>query len=70
VIEYSSLSESSISIGDNFVTFCSCATSSLIGLHKMVIIHLSSDEDVDVWGIHFLLKCVDSYVATLVSYFF
>jgi len=46
--EYSSSSESSISVGDNLDMFCSCATSAPIGLHEVVIIHLRFDEDEDV----------------------
>jgi len=46
--EYSSSSESFISMGDNLYTFSRCATSSPISLHEVVIIHLSLDEDEDV----------------------
>jgi len=47
-IEYSSPNEFSISVGDNLDMFCSYTTSSPRGLHEVVIIHLSSDEDENV----------------------
>lgn len=46
--EYSSSSESSVSVGDNLDTFCRCTPSPPRVFHEVVIIHLSSDEDEDV----------------------
>jgi hypothetical protein len=46
--EYSTSSDSHVSVGDNLDDFSNCASSFYIGRHDVVIIHLSSDEDEDV----------------------